>query len=123
MKDPMNSTRILISIEQPLHEELVSTVLSQYPQLEVIGPTCNVSEAMAIIERDKPQIWIHSLSDNDDYVAIRTQVQTIAPSLVILHFDASSPGSYLQVPVNTLNELIQFACRLSQTENAYISHP
>lgn len=118
----MNSTRVLLSIDQTLYKELVCNLLEQHPEIEVIGQTCNVLEAMAHIVQDKPQVWIHSWQENPDYDAIRSHVQSLAPTLIIVHFDVSNPYAYAQMPIGSLDELIQFTSRISALETSFISH-
>ncbi len=118
----MNSTtKFLLSIEQPLCDQLVENALSQYPDVEIVGHTHNLLETLAIIAQAKPHVWLHSWPDDAEYRAILTHVQSVAPSLVIVHFDPENPCSYLQVPVHSVNELVHLATRLTENVEPALS--
>lgn len=115
----MNCTRVLLSIEQSLSEELVFSLLDQHPEIQIIGKTCNVLEAMAIIVQERPRVWINSWHDHPDYPSILSHVQSLAPNLIIVNLGPNQ-ANYIQMPVNSWDELIQFTCRVSLSESTCV---
>jgi hypothetical protein len=113
----MNTTKILISVEQRLERQLIEYSLDRYSDVEIVGRSLNVIEIMALIVQRKPHVWIHSLSDGTDLRKIRSHIYAIAPELVIANVDPNEPCGYLQVPINSIDELVSHAIRFSESSD------
>jgi len=121
----MNNTRVFLSVADRLQEQLIQYSLDRYSDVEIVGRSLNVIEIMTSIAHQKPHVWIHSLGDGPDYRVIRDHLLSIAPDLVMVSVHPDDPCGLIQVPVDSIDELITHALRFAERSESFLtsSHP
>ena len=117
----MTNTRVLLSVEQQLERQLIQYSLDRFPDVEIIGKSLSVFEIMALIAQCKPHVWIHSFGDGPDYRTLRTHVCSVAPELIIVTVNPDDPCGFLQVPVNSIDDLISHSLRFAEGTESFLS--
>lgn len=120
----MNETRVLLSIEGCLEQQLIVHSLERLNGVKIVGQSTNAIETLALIVQRKPHLWIHSFKDASEYGAVHAFVQELAPELltaVIQSGDSTAPRSYLQVPVKSIGEIVSLAVQLAEHQDSMVA--
>lgn len=108
------SSRILLSIEHRLWNELLHYTFEDHSEVQVVGESSDALECLALIVQKNPTIWIHSLPDDgDDLKLLEARALEVAPELVIVRVDPREPVSHMRVPVKSVSHMLTIANRLS----------
>lgn len=104
-------TRVLLTIEQPLHAHLLKNAFTTCPDLELVGEATEVIECMQMMVSRKPHLWIHSWDEGPDLQAVLSHVYDSQPSLSVIRISPNEPAGYIQMQVHSLADLLKCATR------------
>jgi hypothetical protein len=105
----MNQTRVLLSIDQTLHAQLLKHVLLSREDVEVVGETEGLLDSLRMIAAEKPDLWIHSWSEEADGSAALSHAHNIHPNLAVLRVDPDEPAGVLHLQISSLSQLMEVA--------------
>ena len=107
----MPLTRVLLSIEQQLHAQLLKHTLLSRNDIELVGETKGIVDSLMLIAAEKPDLWIHSWDEGAERSAAFSHAYSIHPDLAVVRINPDEPAGFLQLPVNSFSQLIDVACR------------
>ncbi len=110
----MEKTRVLLTVDQRFHSQLLKHSLETCQDVEVVGEATDAIECLKQLAAKQPHVWIHSWADGDDLAAIKSHVYSIQPGISIIQINPDEPAGYIQLPVNTLSELLCLATQSRQ---------
>ena len=107
----MNPTRVLLSIEQQLHSQLLKNALLSRSDIELVGETKGVVDSLMLIATEKPDLWIHSWAEGSEPSAAFSHAYSIHPHLAVLRIHPDEPAGFLQFHISSLSQLLEVATR------------
>lgn len=107
----MNPTRVLLSIEQQLHAQLLKSALLSRSDVELVGETRGLIDSLMLIAAKKPDLWIHSWEEGSESSAAFSHAYNIHPSLAVLRIHPDEPAGFLQFHISSLSQLLDVATR------------
>ncbi len=106
----MNQTRVLLTVEQRLHSQLLKHTLLSRNDVELIGEAKSVVDSLMMIASEKPDLWIHSL-DGEGLDALLSHAFSLQPNLGVAKVSLDDPSGCLQFQVNSISQLISITNR------------
>lgn len=110
----MKSIRILLSVEHRLHAELLDRILSAVPNIELVGKANSVIEIMMLIDRTKPDLWIHSWEQDEALDDVLSHIYACHPELAVVRVTPNDMTGFAQVQINSIANLVRFALARQQ---------
>ncbi|QEF99669.1 hypothetical protein Mal15_37350 [Stieleria maiorica] len=114
----MKSTRILLTIEHQLHAQLLKRFLNSEPEFELVGEAQSVLEILVLINREKPDLWIHSWEQSAALEGVLSHVYGCHPNLSVVRFCPNEQGGCAQIQLDSLATFFGFAKSLRQMEES-----
>ncbi|TWU39737.1 helix-turn-helix domain-containing protein [Novipirellula artificiosorum] len=105
----MDKTRIMLTVGHPLHAQLIKHALATRSDLELAGEATDVIDCMKLISAMHPHVWIHSWDEGPELSAVQSHIYSFHSSLSIIRINPDEPAGYIQLQVNSLPELLNFA--------------
>jgi DNA-binding NarL/FixJ family response regulator len=105
----MKKTRVLLTVEQQLHAQLLKKALASCDELEVVGEATDVIQCMMLIASTKPHVWIHSWDDGPDLTSVLSHIYSFDPSLSVIRISPDESAGFIQMQIHSLPELLKFA--------------
>ncbi|QEG42522.1 helix-turn-helix domain-containing protein [Roseimaritima ulvae] len=102
-------TRVLLTVDQPLHAQLLKHAFATCPDLELVGEATEVIECMQKMVSKKPHLWIHSWDEGPELQAVLSHVYDSQPSLSVIRISLNEPAGYIQMQVRSLADLLKLA--------------
>lgn len=107
----MPLTRVLLSIEQQLHAQLLKNALLARGDIELVGESKGVVDSLMLIAAKKPDLWIHSWGEEAERSAAFSHAYSLVPDLAVVRISPDEPTGFLYRPVNSISEMVDLACR------------
>lgn len=105
----MAVTRVLLSIEHQLHSQLLKNALFSRNDVELVGETKGMIDSLMLIAAEKPDLWIHSWSEESEPSAAMSHAFSLHPGLAVMRVNPDEPNGVLQLQINSLPQLIEVA--------------
>jgi DNA-binding NarL/FixJ family response regulator len=110
----MNRTRVLLTVEQQLHAQLLQHALDACPELELVGVASNLIECMKLVALKKPDLWIHSWDEGPELSSALSHIYSLHPSLSVIRICPNESAGYIQMRISSLPDLLLIAARARQ---------
>jgi hypothetical protein len=107
----MNRSKVLLTVEQQLHAQLLQHALDACPELELIGEAYDLIECMTAIAFEKPDVWIHSWDEGPELSAALSHIYSLNPNLAVIRVCPNESAGYLQMRIHSLSDLLMVAAR------------
>lgn len=114
----MTSTRVVLTIEHKLHDDLLKHLLCGGQGFEIVGEATDPIGAMALIAQAKPDVWIHSWDEGPELQATLSHIYATNPGIAVIRISPNEPAGFLQMQVNSLTSLLAFASRQRHVREA-----
>ena len=110
----MIKTRIMLSVDHLLQDQLFRSILGSNADIELVGETCcvkanNVVDILLALDANEPHLWIHSWDQGPDLEAVLSHIYQRHSNLIILRVAPDELSGFAQVQIDSTATLLRFA--------------
>ena len=105
----MENVRVLLSVQQHLHSQLLNYFFKSSEGFELIGEAEEVIDILMMIDAKKPDLWIHSWNQDSLLEGVLSHVYSCHPDLTVVRISPDEITGFAQRPIHSIAGLIEFA--------------
>lgn len=105
----MEKVRVLLSVRQQLHAQLLRYFFSSNDGFELIGEAEAAIDILMMLDVHKPNLWIHSWEPGSAIEGMLSHIYVSHPDLSIVRMSPDELTGFAQHPINSIAELMEFA--------------
>lgn len=92
----MTTIRILVIDDHPIVRQGISSLLSNYPEFEIVGQADNGQTALALVEAEAPDVTLLDISlPNESGLTILQQIRQLQPAAKVLMLTSYDDEEYV----------------------------
>lgn len=92
----MTAIRILVIDDHPIVRQGISSLLSNYPEFEIVGQADNGRTALALVEAENPDVTLLDISmPNESGLTILGQIRQLQPAAKVLMLTSYDDEEYV----------------------------